>query len=82
MTTLLLSKPIILFAIISIIVALIAIGLRIFFANQWKQKVKDYQSEIAKSHSRILKLEVQNEKLQQRVQDLEGNHQANKIRIA
>lgn len=61
---------------------LITVVLRIFFANQWKQKVKDYQSEIAKSHSRILKLEVQNEKLQQRIHDLEGNQESTKIRIA
>lgn len=79
---LLLSKPIMLIAVFCIVVALTAIGLRIFFANQWKQKVKDYQSEIAKSHSRILKLEVQNEKLQRKIDNLEGNHQTSKIRIA
>lgn len=82
MIILLLAKPILLVAIFCILIALTAIILRLFFANQWKQKIKDYQSEIAKSHSRILKLEVQNEKLQQKIHDLEGNNTISKIRIA
>ncbi len=37
-----------------------------------KQKIKEYQGEISKSHSRILKLEVRNEKLQHRITELES----------
>jgi cell division protein FtsL len=75
--TILLAQPIIYIAGIAIFIVIMAITFKLFFAAQWKMKVKEYQSEIAKSHSRILKLEVQNEKLQQKINDLEG-HQSNK----
>lgn len=53
-------------------VLLIALLLKFFYAAQTKGKFKEYQSEIARSHSKILKLEVKNEKLQQQIQELQS----------
>lgn len=52
------------------LVVVIAILLKLFYAAQTKNKFKEYQSEIARSHSKILKLEVKNEKLQQQINEL------------
>jgi len=77
--TVLLSNVILLYgsAIIFIIVA--AIALKLFYSFSIRGKLKEYQSEIAKSHSKILKLEVTNEKLKQRVNELETIIQRPKI---
>ncbi|MCC6634495.1 MAG: hypothetical protein IT251_03225 [Chitinophagaceae bacterium] len=56
-------------AILLIVVATILI--KYFYANSVKCKLQEYQREIAKSHSRILKLEVTNDQLKQKVSELE-----------
>lgn len=62
-----------------VIVVLLGIILRAFYSSSVKSKLHEYQREIAKSHSKILKLEVTNEKLQHRVNELETNLQRPKI---
>lgn len=52
-------------------VVITAIIMRYFFSNSVKNKLQEYQREIAKSHSRILKLEVTNDQLKQKVSELE-----------
>lgn len=76
---LLLAKPAIYVIIAFIALELFVFGVKTFYAKSIKTRVKDYQSEIARSHSRILKLEVQNEKLQQRIKELEHNYPQIKI---
>jgi hypothetical protein len=55
-------------------IAGIAVGLlsKVFFARQIQGKIRGYQSEIVKSHSKILLLESQNDRLEKRVKELEG----------
>ncbi len=55
-------------------VAGVAVGLisKAFFLRQIQGKIRTYQSEIVKSHSRILLLESQNDRLEKRVKELEG----------
>lgn len=60
------------FAVATIFAIIMAIVLRVFYAAKSKAKFKEYQGEIARSHSKILKLEVKNEKLQQRIDQLEA----------
>ncbi len=60
------------FAGAALLVFFMAFVLKIFYSVRSRDKFKEYQSEIARSHSRILKLEVKNEKLQQRVDELEA----------
>lgn len=59
---------------------IIGVLIKVFYAQQTKGKFKEYQSEIAKSHSRILKLEVLNEKLQKRLNEVENA--SSRIKIA
>ncbi len=40
--------------------------------NKFKNNIRDYQRQIAQSHSRILKLELENEKLERKISQLEG----------
>jgi len=56
-------------AIAGVIVGLLS---KAFFARQMQSKIRTYQGEIVKSHSRILFLESQNERLEKRVKELEG----------
>jgi cell division protein FtsL len=56
-------------AAFGIITAILA---KLFYSMRSRAKFKEYQSEIAKSHSRILKLELKNEKLQHRIDELES----------
>jgi hypothetical protein len=42
-----------------------------FFARQMHNKIREYQSEIVKSHSRILTLESETDHLQKKVKELE-----------
>lgn len=60
-------------------VVLMALVLRYFYSSRSKGKFKEYQGEIARSHSRILKLEVKNDKLQQRINELEAMTNRTKI---
>ena len=62
-----------------IFVVLMAVALRFFYSSRTKGKFKEYQGEIARSHSRILKLEVKNDKLQQRINELEAMTKMSKI---
>ncbi len=75
-----LATSLYLFAATVALLVLFAFFLSVFYARKNKSKFKEYQSEIAKSHSRILKLEVANEKLQHRIDELEAS--TNKMRIA
>jgi cell division protein FtsL len=75
----LLAKPVIFFLIAFVLLIVFAIFIRAFYSQQIKSKVKEYQSEIARSHSRILKLEVKNEKLQQQINELEMMMNRSKI---
>ena len=49
----------------------IVVGLlfKMYFASQVHKKIKDYQGEIVKSHSRILRLEEINGKLEKSLQE-------------
>lgn len=51
-----------------------SILLNYYYAAKTKAKIKEYQSEIAKSHSKILKLEVANEQLQQQLKQYRSNN--------
>lgn len=44
-----------------------------WFAHQLQNKIRGYQSDIVKSHSKILELEAQNYQLEKRVKEMEGN---------
>lgn len=76
---LLLAKPAIYAIVAFVFLVLFVLGVKTFYMQSIKAKVKEYQSEIARSHSRILKLEVQNEKLQKRIQELEHSYPNVKI---
>ncbi|GEO09426.1 hypothetical protein [Segetibacter aerophilus] len=56
------------------VVAGIAVGLicKAYFAAQMQSKIRGYQSDIVKSHSRILELDARNDKLEKRIKELEG----------
>jgi len=72
MEPLLITTNLLIFAGAIISVIAIAILSRLYFLSRSKQAVKKYQGEIARSHSRILKLEVTNEQLQHRINELES----------
>ena len=55
--------------VVGILVGLI---FKAWFARQMHGKIKNYQGEIVKSHSKILRLEAENDSLAKRVKDLEG----------
>jgi cell division protein FtsB len=44
-----------------------------YFAGQMQSKIRGYQSDIVKSHSKILELEASNDKLEKRIKALEGS---------
>lgn len=56
--------------VVGIIVGLV---FKAYFAHQIQGKIQGYQSEIVKSHSRILRLESENDSLLKRIKELEGN---------
>jgi hypothetical protein len=51
---------------------------KLYFRKQSRSRIKEYQSEIARSHSRILKLEAINETLEKRLRDNDGG---NKLKL-
>ncbi len=55
--------------VIGILVGLIC---KAWFARQMHSKIQNYQGEIVKSHSRILRLEAENDGLAKRIKELEG----------
>jgi len=78
-STFLFSQSLVIYSSAFILVLIAAIIFKVYFSMSIKNKLKDYQSEIAKSHSKILKLEVTNQKLNQRVHELEAIIQRPKI---
>ena len=69
----LLAKPIILIGVCLVLLAVFAVLIKIYFSLKSKAKSREYTSEIAKSHSKILKLEVLNDKLQHQINNLEAS---------
>lgn len=69
----LLAKPIILIGVSFILLIVFAIAIKFYFTIKSRAKIREYTSEIAKSHSKILKLEVLNQKLQTQINDLESS---------
>jgi hypothetical protein len=65
------------------VVAGIVVGLlaKAFFAHQMQNKIKEYQSEIVKSHSRILVLDGQIEKLEKKVKELERHFSKERLML-
>lgn len=57
------------------VLAGIVVGLicKAYFAGQMQNKIRGYQSDIVKSHSKILELEANNDKLEKRIKELEGS---------
>jgi uncharacterized coiled-coil DUF342 family protein len=53
----------------------IAVGLicKVYFASQMHKKIRGYQGDIVKSHSRILELDAKNDELEKRIKELEGS---------
>ncbi|MDQ6815423.1 MAG: hypothetical protein M3040_16945 [Bacteroidota bacterium] len=56
------------------VLAGIVVGLlcKAYFASQVQNKIRRYQSDIVKSHGKILELEAINGKLEKRIKELEG----------
>ena len=63
------------------VIAGLLVGLlcKAYFAHQMKNKIEEYQADIVKSHSRILKLDGVNEKLERRIKELEGQFPKDRI---
>jgi cell division protein FtsL len=78
-STFLFSQSIVIYSSAFILIVIAAIIFKVYFSISIKNKLKEYQSEIAKSHSKILKLEVTNQQLNQRVHELENIIQRPKI---
>lgn len=59
----------------------IVIGLffKLYFATQVQKKMRDYQGEIVKSHSRILQLEEVNTNLEKRLKEQHGEFVSDKV---
>ncbi len=55
--------------VVGIIVALVC---KAYLAYQMQGKIQGYQGEIVKSHSRILRLESENDTLKKQLKDLQG----------
>lgn len=63
------------------VLAGIAVGLicKAYFASQMHTKILGYQSDIVKSHARILELDARNDKLEKRIKELEGSFTKDRI---
>ncbi len=55
--------------VVGILVGLI---FKAWFARQMHNKIRGYQEEIAKSHSKILSLEAENDSMAKRIKELES----------
>jgi hypothetical protein len=53
---------------------LVGLVCKVYFASQMQRKIKDYQGEIVKSHSKILELEAVNYRLEKKVKEVETHH--------
>jgi cell division protein FtsB len=49
----------------------VGLGCKAFFAQQFQGKIRDYQADILKSHTKIHELEARNAELEKRVKELE-----------
>jgi len=56
--------------LVGVIVGLVC---KAYFASQMQRKIREYQGEIIKSHSKILELEAVNYRLEKKVKDAESN---------
>lgn len=63
-------------ALIGIVVGFL---FKAYFASQMHSRIRDYQSDIFKSHSKILELEEANYKLETRLKEVEGIFSKDKI---
>ena len=63
------------------VLAGIVVGLicKAYFASQMQGKIREYQGDIIKSHSKILELEGYNDKLEKRIKELEGSFSKDRI---
>ena len=63
------------------VLAGIVVGLicKAYFAGQMQGKIRGYQSDIVKSHTKILELEATNDKLAKRIKELEGAFSKDRI---
>lgn len=63
------------------VLAGIVVGLicKAYFAAQVQNKIKGYQSDIVKSHSKILELEAYADKLEKRLKEMEGSFTKDRI---
>ncbi len=50
---------------------LVGLIFKVYFASKIQNKIREYQGEIVKSHSKILKLEELNTKLEKRLKNYE-----------
>lgn len=50
-----------------------------YFKTQMQKKIKDYQNDLIKSQEKIIELQALNEKLQKRVQEMEGYFSKDRI---
>lgn len=59
----------------------IVVGLvfKAYFAAQVQKKIKGYQGEIVKSHSKILELEAQNNELEKRLKEFDRSFSKDRI---
>lgn len=51
---------------------LVGLVFKAYFASQMQRKIKDYQGQIVKSHSKILELEAINYRLEKKVKEVEA----------
>ncbi len=58
---------------------LVGLVFKAWFARQMHGKIQNYQGEIVKSHSKILRLEAENDTLAKRIKELEGKFVKNRI---
>jgi|GEM_PF-6283907 len=79
MAAIVIATSLYLYAGAVLLTIIMAFVLKMFYSQRSKAKFKEYQSEIARSHSKILKLEVKNEKLQQHIDQLEAMTLLSKI---
>lgn len=72
------ADSLLLVAIVIIILIALSFGIKSYYSNLAKSKIEGYKGEISKSHTRILKLEVKNEKLKNQIKELEALNDCSK----
>ena len=56
--------------IVGLVIGLVC---KAYFAARMQTKIRGYQSDIVKSHSKILELEAKNDSLEKKLKELEGS---------